>query len=208
MTPRELKIWRLDHKMTLITMARVLGVSRNTAWNYENGVTPLPVDLVERLNAAAFDTARRPVASAPTVLTVETATLRPHLKLYVRRGAKWQVDKEHPTALGIWREPIHVPIPFDILDSQEYLDALARHHGEMLENAERAKRLNIEHEGRYAQARIDRGLEQPGDAGKVAAAHALLTPPAEWPYEARIWRNMIKEARYKWCRDNGVPFTD
>lgn len=204
MTPRDLKIWRLDRKLTLVRMARGLGVSRNTAWNYENGATPLPVDLAERLNAMTFDLAGKLAEGPPDRLTRMTAALRPDLKLYTAHG----LGPEHPALLGLPR-PVPTPAaphsayPYAVLDSAEYQEALARHHGDDLARMERMRANEVVNEGRAAQSRIDHGMEQPGDVERVAAMETASPPPPGWPYDSRTWFLLPEAAKHKWLRENG-----
>ena len=64
MDARELRIWRMDHKLTLEEVAKHLGKHRNTVWKWENGAARLPITLkadLKRVEATLSLPAETPV---------------------------------------------------------------------------------------------------------------------------------------------------
>lgn len=132
----DLHFWRRAQKMTQADLAKAMGVSRNTIINWELGVTRLPKDIdtrLLRLERNAIESNAKPM-----LVTPETAKERGDLKLYVywKRGSHpWTKGDEHPHRLlphtdrATHNQP-SPPAEWSILESAEYLEALARHRAQ------------------------------------------------------------------------------
>jgi transcriptional regulator with XRE-family HTH domain len=96
----ELRLWRVERKLTMINLAKALGVSRNTLWNWENGAARMPMDIVSRLERVMISIA---IASKPVAEVDEGPTeKRKGGKLY-RRDAEtgdWTNDARRWTLEG------------------------------------------------------------------------------------------------------------
>jgi len=77
MDAREIKIWRMDHNLTLEQMATRLGKHRNTVWNWENGVARVPVTLRADLARIAKDLATS-AGNEPETMRQRGHTYRRH----------------------------------------------------------------------------------------------------------------------------------
>ena len=208
MDQNDLLLWRRQRKVTQADLAEHLGVSRKTLVNWELGKHRLPMDLPARLERLAFTLMPKAMAEAPTVLTLETARLRPDLRLYGQPDFPTYFGPEHPYCLGFPRAPDGGPYPFALLDTLAYKDAVARRRAQDAKEAAQRKRHETLSLARAAQARIGHDLEEAGDHELAAQLAELLKPPAAYPWGAKAWSNLVRPAREKWCHENGVPFAE
>lgn len=135
MQGRDIRIWRQDRKLTLAQLAKHLGKSRNTIWNWENGKTPIPVNMASQLETLAYTTAPKPVDVAPTIITPTTCP-----RLYAKdRPGRWAKRGIHPASLvdtgfldpavldgALKTDHSWQHVPFAVLEDPRYLDAVAR----------------------------------------------------------------------------------
>jgi DNA-binding XRE family transcriptional regulator len=129
MTPTELTVWRRTNGLKQGQLAEALGKHRHTVARWENGQCPMPVDLETRLGLMA--TAKKK-AEAPAFVLTGTARCWPQYRLYakmhsVKLGKVYHQDEEHPCKL---LPGCPHPAPAEIMDSEEYKEAVARHRAD------------------------------------------------------------------------------
>ena len=128
MNGTDLAMWRREHnRMSQTELAKRLGVSRNTVNNWEADRFKPPGDLYAQLCAFGGATA---TPATPQVITPETT---PHL--YRKAGKKHERAPEHPQSLlpGLTRDAGDPPLPYSMLQSEVYLNALAAYRGKPVE---------------------------------------------------------------------------
>ena len=92
MTGMELRLWRVERKLTIIALAKALKISRNTLWNWENSAVRTPRDIVERLERVIMDAtvASKPVVSAPVYTPLAPERVAAIVADLMTRRASWQ----------------------------------------------------------------------------------------------------------------------
>jgi len=210
MTGNDLHAWRRERRLKQADLANMLGVSRQTLINWELGKHRLPIDLPQQLERLAYTMAPKAPLGPPDLITLKTASYWPQFRLYGNDYDPKAWGSEHPYVLGF---PAQGPqgkdaYPSSLLSTPAYLEAVERARAKQAEAMVKRAKSTERAEAAAAQARIDRGVEREGDEALAAKLQELIAPPAEWPFEARLWALMPQPARRKWCRDNGVPMQD
>lgn len=160
----DLLTWRRERKLKQDALAAMLGVTRKTVVNWETGKHRLPMDLAKRLERLAYTMAPKAIEGRPELLTSSAAHLRPDLKLYgISHKGGQSRGPEHPESLGFKRADEHSPLPFAILESAEYIEALARQRRQVAIDAEIRKQNLAAGEARAKQARIELGYPREDD---------------------------------------------
>lgn len=129
MTPIELIAWRRAHNMKQTELAVALGVDRTAIVRWERGHSRTPFNIAARLASLAVAKiagTKGQAVDVPEKVVPGTAKLRRDLALYEsvlssKSGRVYWKGPEHPcTLLGVPH-----PAPWGILESEEYLAALA-----------------------------------------------------------------------------------
>ena len=150
MDPTDLLLWRKRNKLDQKQLAALLGVHVNTVSYWETGRQKLPIDLWPRLQNIERIPALERLANkkkAPEAVIPKHAHLRPDLRLFGAAdgyGGHLRGD-EHPRRLLAPRLDDVQLIPWSILESPEYLAALAAHRSKSTPVAQAPAELEALH---------------------------------------------------------------
>lgn len=195
----DLRRWRRERKLTQSRLAELLGVTQRTLINWEAG-KGIPLNLAERLEPIALQLRAAAEGSkaqmVPDRLTVDTAALRPDLRLYKpRRSRQAPIERgpEHPISL-FWQRQADLAalyphaannepgeagmryVPWEFLEHPLYLAAL------------RQFRANERPDAPLAPDASPEDLAAAGEARRLAA------------------RTEQENEEYDYCKAHGIPW--
>jgi transcriptional regulator with XRE-family HTH domain len=95
MDARDIRIWRMNHNLSLEELGKHLGKHRNTIWNWEHGAARVPVTLRADLKRVE-DILAASQSSDDEMLRMRGKTFRRHIET-----GEWSNDPRTWTAEGL-----------------------------------------------------------------------------------------------------------